>query len=137
MPNHLHLLLYYSGAGTSLNTAVSNGKRFIAYDIVKILEQQKENILLGRLQKTVKPTDKKEVKKHEIWEESFDVKECRTEKFILQKLNYIHNNPCAGKWKLADSIIHYIHSSASFYIYGKMGGYPVKDYREFMRNDDG
>jgi hypothetical protein len=37
-------------------------KRFIAYDIVKTLEQQKENILLGRLQKTVKPTDKKEVK---------------------------------------------------------------------------
>ena len=80
----------------------------------------------------VKPTDKKRGKKHEVWKDSFDVKECRMEKFILQKLHYIHNNPCAGKWNLADSSIHYLHSSASFYISGKKGRYSVKDYRELM-----
>jgi REP element-mobilizing transposase RayT len=40
MPNHLHLLLHYSGGAQSLNTLVGNGKRFMAYDIVKRLEQQ-------------------------------------------------------------------------------------------------
>ncbi|MFI5129647.1 MAG: hypothetical protein ACHQFX_06640 [Chitinophagales bacterium] len=70
--------------------------------------------------------------KHEVWIDSFDVKECRTEKFVLQKLNYIHNNPCAGKWKLADDPIHYPHSSASFYICGRQSVYVVKDYREFL-----
>ena len=135
MPNHLHLLLHYASVGQSLNTIVGNGKRFMAYDIVKRLEHQEQWQMLEKLQEAVEPTDRKRGKKHEIWEDSFDVKECRTEKFILQKLNYIHNNPCAGKWRLADNLIHYWHSSASFYISGKMSGYPVRDYRELMNID--
>ncbi len=63
---------------------------------------------------------------------SFDREECRTEKFIMQKLNYIHNNPCSGRWRLADDPIHYLHSSASFYISGKKGIYEVRDYMEFI-----
>jgi REP element-mobilizing transposase RayT len=132
MPNHLHMLLHYSGIGHSLNTVVGNGKRFMGYDIIERLEQQRQNRLLRRLQKAVEPGDKKRGKKHELWEDSFDVKECRTERFVLQKLNYIHKNPCAGKWMLADSLINYWHSSASFYISGKTSGYPVRHYREFL-----
>jgi hypothetical protein len=81
---------------------------------------------LNTLKNAVRPTDRKRGKKHEVWKDTFDVKECRTEKFILQKLNYIHNNLCTGKWKLTDSSIHYPHSSASFYISGKTGGHAVK-----------
>jgi len=49
----------------------------------------------------VQSNDKKNGKKHEVWKDSFDVKECRTEKFILQKLTYIHNNPWpeSGNWQ--------------------------------------
>ena len=132
MPNHLHLLLHFAGENSSLNTVVGNGKRFIAYDIIIRFGQQNELSLLNSLQMAVKPTDKKRGKKHEVWKDSFDVKECRAEKFILQKLHYIHNNPCTGKWNLADSSILYLHSSASFYISGKKGSYLVKDYRELM-----
>lgn len=132
MPNHLHLLLYFAGGKQSLNMIIGNGKRFMAYEIIKRLTEQNETGLLTKLQHAVQPKDKSRGKKHEVWEDSFDVKECRTEKFILQKLHYIHNNPCSGKWMLADSSIHYQHSSASFYISGKQGGYAVKDYREFM-----
>jgi REP element-mobilizing transposase RayT len=136
MPNHLHMLLYYTGIGPSLNTVVGNGKRFMAYDIIKVLTEQKEDKMLKRLKLAVKPSGKKHGNKHEVWEDSFDVKECRTEEFVLQKLNYIHNNPCTGKWKLADSSIDYWHSSASFYISGKPGGYLVKDYREFLKYEE-
>ncbi len=132
MPNHLHMLLYFAGGNQSLNTIVGNGKRFMAYDMVKRMEQQNEAALLSLLKLAVDESDKSRGKKHEVWKDSFDVKECRTEKFILQKLHYIHNNPCSGKWNLADSSIHYLHSSASFYISGRMGGYSVKDYRELM-----
>jgi REP element-mobilizing transposase RayT len=133
LPNHLHMLLYFAGARQSLNTIIGNGKRFIAYDIVERLQQQEENLLLAKLQKAVQAKDKSRAKKHEVWIDSFDAKECRSEKFILQKLNYIHNNPCSGKWKLVNSPIDYWHSSASFYITCKQAGYPVKDYREFMK----
>jgi len=35
-------------------------------------------------------TERKEGKLHSAFEPSFDGKECRTEKFIQQKLDYIH-----------------------------------------------
>ncbi len=132
MPNHLHMLLYYGGGKQSLNTIIGNGKRFMAYEIINRLEAQNEMILLNSLKSAVKSKDKQKGQKHEVWIDSFDVKHCRTENFILQKLNYIHKNPCAGKWRLADDPIHYPHSSASFYISGRHGAYAVKDYREFM-----
>ena len=135
MPNHLHLLLHYSHSGQSLNTIIGNGKRFLAYEIIDTLEKQQENSLLEKLEFAVSLTEKKRGKKHQVWEQTFDIKECRTEKFILQKLNYIHNNPCSGKWRLADNPIHYLHCSASFYISGKPGPFPVKDYREFLKFD--
>ena len=135
MPNDLHLLLHYAGGIKSLNTIIGNGKRFMAYDIIKRRKQQKEVSLLEKLQIAVKPDDRKRGQKHEVWIDSFDVKECRTERFLLQKLNYIHNNPCMGKWKLADSPVHYWHSSASYYASGKVSGYPVKDYRELINLD--
>ena len=39
MPNHLHLLLAYKHADQSLNKVIGNGKRFLAYGIVKNLQQ--------------------------------------------------------------------------------------------------
>jgi REP element-mobilizing transposase RayT len=135
MPNHLHLLLHFTGGKQSLNTYIGNGKRFMAYEIINRLDQQNEISLLNKLKQDVQKKDKSRDKNHEVWINSFDVKECRTEKFILQKLHYIHNNPCTDKWKLADSSIHYIHSSASFYISGRHGGYVVRDYREFISEE--
>jgi REP element-mobilizing transposase RayT len=136
MPNHLHALLYYNGQNKSLNRMIGNAKRFLAYDIIKRLEKQNEHALLEKLSQAVTPFYRKRGYRHEVWEESFDLKKCWTENFVLQKLNYIHNNPCKGKWKLAESPVDYFHSSASFYVNGKMGGYPVRDYREFLRYEE-
>ena len=135
MPNHLHMLLYYSGGEQPLNTVVGNGKRFLAYEIVNRLKAVKQEIVIKKLHRDVGAKDKSRGKKHEVWEDSFDVKECRTEKFIMQKLNYIHNNPCSGKWQLADNPLHYLHSSASFYISGKKCICNVRDYREVLKYD--
>ena len=132
MPNHLHMLLYYVGGDQSLNTIVGNGKRFMAYDVIKRLEGQNEKALLLKLESGVCAKDKSRGKKHEVWQGAFDVKECRTEKFILQKLHYIHNNPWTARWKLVNSPIDYQHSSARFYICGKHATYAITDYREFL-----
>ena len=133
MLNHLHILLYYSGRGSSLNTVVGNGKRFMAYAIVNRLNRRREISLLALMSHAVRASDRERGKKNEVWKESFDVKPYRTENFTLQKLHYIHNNSCAGKWRLAVTSFDYLHSSASFYISGKPGVYRVRDYREFLR----
>ena len=136
MPNHLHLLLHYSAGPQTLNTLVGNAKRFLAYAITRRLQQGGDRELLQQLQDAVEYKDRQRGKLHEVWEDSFEWKECRTERFLLQKLSYIHSNPCKGKWHLAEHPGEYPHSSASFYVYGKHAAYPVKDYRELLVYDE-
>jgi len=38
-----------------------------------------------------------------------------SDKVFEQKFDYIHNNPCSGKWNLADEPLNYKYSSAKFY----------------------
>ena len=75
-------------------------------------------------------SDKKKGKLYEIWEDSFDWKECMGDNFKVQKLDYMHNNPCTGKWQLAINAIEYPHSSAKYYLTGKQGIYTVLNFRE-------
>lgn len=53
MPNLLHTLLHLPSALQKINTIVSNGKRFIAYEIIKRLEAQGEEALLQKLHRAV------------------------------------------------------------------------------------
>ena len=131
MSNHVHLLLHYANTKQSLNTIIGNGKRFIGYDIVKRLEEKEELVLLNQMKEAVRAKDSERNKKHQVWKGTFEVKQCRTEKFILQKLNYIHNNPCSGQWSLCEKSYQYPHSSARFYD-GDKTGYRVKDYLDVL-----
>ena len=115
MPNHLHFLLNYTTTERNLNTIIGNGKRFMAYNLVKKLQLAQKTELIELLHKAVEPKDRARGKKHQVWKAGFDVKPCRTEKFLLQKLNYIHDNPVKGKWNLAINNEAYIHSSCLYY----------------------
>jgi REP element-mobilizing transposase RayT len=129
MPNHLHALLGFRHTeGVSINKIVGNGKRFMAYDIVKRLKELKREDILSDLRSLVNKTEKLNDKIHEIFEPSFDWKECASDRFIEQKLDYIHNNPCRGKWDLVAQPLDYIHSSARQYILGEECLYPVTIY---------
>ena len=128
MPNHIHALIAFRNTGQSVNTIVGNGKRFIAYEIIKRLKEQKEEKLLHQLFLSVEATDRRRKKQHEVWEDSFDWKDCRTNEFMLQKLNYMLDNPCKGKWDLAIAPVNYKHSSATYYLTGMQGVYEVLNY---------
>jgi hypothetical protein len=130
MPNHFHALIAFRNTGKLINTVVGNGKRLIAYEIINRLEQRQEHKLLHQLNLAVEAKDLQRNKKHEIWEDSFDWKECRTHNYMRQKLDYMHTNPCRGKWSLAPSPAEYEHSSARFYIRGEHAAYPVTSYLE-------
>ncbi|CAN5404176.1 hypothetical protein BH11BAC3_BH11BAC3_07760 [soil metagenome] len=85
---------------------------------------------MQRLENAVNSSDKKKGKLHEVWEDSFDWKECNGDKFIIQKIDYMHNNQLTDKWQLAINPIEYLHSSAKFYLTGEQGIYPVLNFRE-------
>jgi len=135
MPNHLHALIGLKNSDQSINTIVSNAKRFMAYEIVKRLKEQHQNNVLQKLVSAVTASDSKRGKLHQVFESSFDCKECYSEAFTEQKLSYMHENPCKGTWDLVVSPIDYKHSSAKFYLTGENGEYTVTNFKELMDVD--
>ncbi len=135
MPNHVHATIAFRKTEKSINTIIGDGKRFIGYEIIKRLKEQGKQDLLLQLANAVTISDKKKRKLHEVWEDSFvpkafGRKECNGNKFIEQKLDYMHNNPFTGKWQRSVNAIEYVYSSAKLYICGEQGIYPVMNFRE-------
>lgn len=140
MPNHVHALIHFklecidlikknqAGLG-AINHAISNMKRFLAYDLIDLLETGHHSALLQQLATGRSFTERSRGKKHRVFQPSFDCKLCYSEKLVWQKLNYFHNNPCTGKWNLAPTPLEYPHSSCLFYETGKQGLYEVADFR--------
>jgi hypothetical protein len=71
MPNHVHAIIAFSNTGKSINTVVSNGKRFIAYDLVKRLKEKNSSLILNELNNDLNSTERKEGKIHGVFETSF------------------------------------------------------------------
>ena len=87
IPNHIHALISFINARQKINTIIDNGKRFMAYEIVERLKNNNEILILDKLTGNIEPTRKLNNKLHELWQPSFDWKDCRTNKFIYQKLD--------------------------------------------------
>jgi hypothetical protein len=130
MPNHIHSLIAFINTGMSINKLVGQGKRFIGCKMLAALYQYGQLRITDYLKIGIYSSDSKRGKKHNLWQPSFDWKYCEGEAFINQKLDYMHDNPCCGKWQLVESPVDYIHSSALFYITGEQGVYPVTHYME-------
>ncbi len=120
MPNHLHVLMRITDKSPKLSILIMNAKRFMAYEIIDLLEADKKMELLEYFK--IEPNKKKA--KHKIFQPRYDSLLIQTQKIFLQKLNYIHNNPCQEKWRLADNPEDYKYSSAANYV-DKSGNYPV------------
>ena len=133
MPSHIHVKIAIRTSQKKIHTIVGNGKRFMAYDLVKKLSAKGHQNLLNEMASWVNATDRLENKLHQVFEPSFDRKDCYSIRFMEQKANYIHLNPCkAGLAKIPEE---YIHSSAKYYYTGEQGVYPVITYMELQDID--
>ena len=115
MPNHLHLLLYISERSPDVSKLVQNAKRFQTYGIIDYLLLDKKTDLIKIF---TEKAETKKVAKHKVFKGRFDSKEMVNSDLYREKLNYIHNNPCTPRWRLAEAPEDYRHSSASNYIKG-------------------
>jgi REP element-mobilizing transposase RayT len=130
MPNHLHMLLFPTNSRKLLNNLVGEGKRFMAYGIIKSLEKEGNTAMLKQLAEGVEESERKKGKKHQVFRLSFDARQCFSQKMIEQKLDYIHHNPVRGKWSLVDDFTTYRYSSAGFYEMECTGLWEVVHYKE-------
>jgi hypothetical protein len=117
MPNRLHVILHFHNAGFSLNAIIANGKRFMAYEIINRLEEKGNRALLHHLESLVTERERKKGQLHKVFKDSFDAKAIITQHFLIQKINYIHNNPVSGKWMLAKDFVEYEHRVHPFMRY--------------------
>lgn len=122
MPNHIHLIAFLDAKSPKLPVLMQNAKRFMAYGIVDLLEKDNKMELLNYFKNCA---DMKKGAKHKVFEDRYDSKIIQTKKFFMEKIKYIHNNPCSEKWMLASSPELYKYSSALNYFLGK-GVYDVE-----------
>lgn len=130
MPNHAHFVIRVPDGG-AINTVLSNGKRFIAYEVIERLKADGRNDILTQLNSGLRPSDVARGQKHRVFETSTDLIECFSGKMIEAKLKYIHSNPISKKWRLAEDAVEYPHSSFAFYVRGEQRDAPLVAYHEY------
>ncbi|MEQ1798332.1 MAG: transposase [Lacibacter sp.] len=111
MPNHIHLLWMMNGLNGKESPAGSFAK-FTAHQFQKMLIEKDTQTLLQF------QSDKAD-RLFQFWKRDPLAISITSKKALLQKLDYIHNNPVQEKWKLATVPEDYRWSSASFYLTGK------------------
>ena len=107
----------------------------MAYEILKRLKKGERHEILRKLASDLSASSKARGQKHKVFRPSSDIKEITSQKFIDQKIGYIHANPISGKWRLAESMEVYPHSSAVFYSLGKEHRAPLVHVNELMSRE--
>jgi len=107
LENHLHLI----AAAPDLSNVMKSFKMFTARQIVDLLEASAAKVLLRQL-RALKLRHKAE-SEYQVWEEGSKPKQIGNDEMMLQKLEYIHNNPV--KRGYVDEPVHWRYSSARNY----------------------
>ena len=107
MPNHFHLIWKISDRFERKDVQGALFS-FTAHEFKRKIKRNNPALLENYL---VNNADRE----YQLWEREPMIKECWTEKFFRQKLNYTHFNPCQPHWNLADVPENYRYSSAKFY----------------------
>lgn len=111
--DHIHLLIQPLGAFT-ISDIMRDFKTFTAKRLIRQAEVENRQDLLAAFAQAGQETGRSENK---VWQDSFWDKIIYTEKFLRQKLNYIHRNPIRAG--LVDDL----------------SGFPYSSYRNYVHDD--
>ncbi len=107
MPNHIHLIwriLKMNGK----ESPVASFTKFTAHQFKKHLLAESPDLL------EMYKSDKED-RNYQFWKRDPLAILLSADEILLQKLDYIHDNPIKEKWKLSDYPENYEWSSANFY----------------------
>ena len=71
-------------------------------------------------------------REYHFWERRPYASVMYNRKVVEQKLDYMHNNPLTGKWKLVDRPEDYYFSSASFYMLNRSEFNFITHYKDHI-----
>ena len=127
MPTHFHTIVKPAEGRTISDNLQSLGS-FTAHAILK---QLRESNLTEELRYFADQRHPDRTEQRQIWQ-PIQAKNIYSPEFLREKVEYIHNNPIAKKWKLVSSRAAYEFSSARFYDLGEPPIVPVDDVREWL-----
>ncbi|MFH0867045.1 MAG: transposase [Bacteroidota bacterium] len=113
MSNHVHMIVQ-AGSKITLPEILRDIKKFTANKIIAFLQNENNaysNDILSRLEAVGK--NLRRIKRYKVWQDGNRPKVIFTNKFLWQKLDYIHNNPV--KKGIVSSPEEYKFSSARNY----------------------
>jgi putative transposase len=122
MPNHLHLLWHVNDNDRKESVAGSFSK-YTAHEFKKYLKINNVAMLNNC-------RSEKSDRRFQFWERDPLAIPISNENILIEKLNYIHNNPVKEKWALSKYPEDYKYSSAKFYQCGSDEFNFVKHFRD-------
>ena len=118
MTNHLHAIVGVE-EGYNISDIIRDFKKFTSKKIISMIkdniQESRRDWMLNRFEYAAR-NDRK-VKEYKFWQEGVDCQEIFLYDYLLQKLNYIHNNPV--KEEIVNLPEEYKYSSAIDYSGGK------------------
>jgi REP element-mobilizing transposase RayT len=113
MPSHLHMICKAKDDDILANV-MRDFKKFTSKKIIQLLQQESNEENAQALQKFAEACGHlKRRQEYKVWQNGYHAVLLRSNKFIYQKLNYIHNNPV--KAGLVNRPEEFMYSSARNY----------------------
>jgi len=120
MTNHVHLI--FSAAECNPSELLRDFKKYTSKSILKAIQENdkesRRDWMLEIFERAGRANSRNS--KYQFWRQDNQPKECFGERFIDQKLDYIHNNPVEAG--IVEKSEEYIYSSARDYYFGKPCG---------------
>lgn len=113
MPDHIHVILFPIGE-SQLGDFMRDFKRFTSGRLVRQVKVEGITEWSNAFAKAGEATNRGENK---VWQDDYWDKNIYSEKFLRQKLNYIHRNPVRAN------------------LVAEPDGYPYSSYRNYTKND--
>ncbi len=97
MSSHLHMICN-ADDGLILSDIIRDFKKFTSKKIIRTIQEQPESRREWLLEMFAKACEHlKRNQKYKVWQNGYHAEILESNKFIYQKLNYIHNNPVIDK----------------------------------------
>jgi hypothetical protein len=125
MSTHLHAILL--PLNRPIGELLQNFGSFTAHKIMQNLRKENRKDLVDFFHAHRRENSLE----HSIWQD-IQAKNIYSEKFLIQKMEYIHQNPVTNELKLVQDRAEYLYSSACYYDEGQRPIIEIDDIRDFL-----
>lgn len=112
MPNHMHAI--FQSPDGNLSKIITSFKKYTGREIILAIQtvpESRASWMLKRFEFALPESNTNSA--HKFWRTDNHAKEIYSQKFLLEKLNYIHNNPVRAGWVYEQE--DFVYSSARNY----------------------